>query len=190
MTATFRTSQPVSPIDATKPHVVLVGLPGAGKTAVGEALAQQLGRPFLDLDREIERREGMPITQIFAERGEPHFRQLETRVTEELKEVGGGMIVAPGGGWIASPGNVALLRPPARIIYLRVRPETALQRLGAERGTRPLLARPDALGELKRLYESRKALYESADLTVDTERLAVGGVIINVADAIRREGGA
>jgi XRE family aerobic/anaerobic benzoate catabolism transcriptional regulator len=82
------------------------------------------------------------------------------------------------------------LRPPAHIIYLRVRPETALKRLGAERASRPLLSRPDALGELKRLFDSRKALYESADLTVDTERLAVAQVIINVADAIRREGAA
>ena len=138
MTATFRTAQPVSPIDANKPHVVFVGLPGAGKTSVGEGVAQALGRAFLDLDREIERREGMPVSQIFGERGEHHFRKLEAQLTGELREVGG-MIVSPGGGWIAQPGNVELLRPPARIIYLRVRPETAIKRLGAERATRPLL---------------------------------------------------
>lgn len=187
MTATFRTSQPVSPIDTSVPHVILVGLPGAGKTSVGEGVAQSLGRGFLDLDREIERREGMPIAQIFGERGEHYFRQLETGLTEELRQVAGGYILSPGGGWIATASNLALLRPPARLIYLRVRPETALKRLGAERGTRPLLARPDAIGELKRLYDARRAAYESADLTIDTERLAVAQVIINVADAIRRE---
>ncbi|NUQ20261.1 MAG: shikimate kinase [Gemmatimonadaceae bacterium] len=189
MTATFRTSQPVSPIDANKPHVVLVGLPGAGKTVVGEGVGRSLGRAFLDLDREIERREGMPVAQIFGERGEHSFRTLETQLTQELREVGG-MILSPGGGWIVQPGNVELLRPPARIIYLRVRPETAIQRLGAERASRPLLVRPDPLAELKRLYESRRAAFETADVTIDTERKTVAQVIINVVDLVRREGAA
>jgi shikimate kinase len=185
--ATFRTSQPVSPIDAARPHVVLVGLPGSGKTTVGQGVATALGRPFLDLDREIERREGMTIAQIFGEKGEYAFRQLERSLTEELKEVGG-MILSPGGGWIASAENVLLLRPPARFIYLRVRLETAIKRLGPERSTRPLLIRPDPLGELRRLYEARKAAYEAADHSVDTERLTAQQVVEAVAELIRREG--
>jgi shikimate kinase len=187
--ATFRTSQPVSPIDAGRPHVVLVGLPGSGKTTVGEGLAKALGRPFLDLDREIERREGMTVGQIFGERGEYAFRQLEHALTEELKDVGG-MILSPGGGWIASPENVLLLRPPARFIYLRVKLETAIKRLGPQRSTRPLLIRPDPLGELRRLYEARKAAYEAADESVDTERLSPEQVIEAVAELIRRHGAA
>ena len=187
--ATFRTSQPVSPIDASRPHVVLVGLPGSGKTTVGEGLATALGRPFLDLDREIERREGMTVAQIFGERGEYAFRQLERALTEELKEVGG-MILSPGGGWIASPENVLLLRPPARFIYLRVRLETAIKRLGPQRSTRPLLVRPDPLGELRRLYEARKTAYEASDESVDTERLSVQQVIQAVTELVRRSGAA
>ena len=77
MTATFRTSQIVSDIDVGKPHLILVGLPGSGKTAVGEALAARLNRSFLDFDREIERRESATIAEIFAVRGEPYFRQQE-----------------------------------------------------------------------------------------------------------------
>lgn len=187
--ATFRTSQPVSPIDAGRPHVVLVGLPGSGKTTVGQGVATALGRPFLDLDHEIERREGVAVSQIFAERGEYAFRQLERALTEELKDVGG-MILSPGGGWIASPENILLLRPPARFIYLRVRVETAMKRLGPERATRPLLVRPDPLGELRRLFEMRKAAYEGADQTVDTERLTVQQVIDTVAELVRRQGAA
>ena len=189
MPATFRTSNPVFETDPSVPHVVLVGLPGAGKTVVGEGVSMAVRRPFLDLDHEIERREGMPISQIFAERGEHHFRDLERKITEELRGTGG-MILSPGGGWIADGGNVALLRPPARIIYLRVRPETALARLGSERSTRPLLQRPDPLGELKRLYEGRQAAYETADVTVDTEQLSVEQVINMVAEIIGRDGGA
>ena len=100
------------------------------------------------------------------------------------------MILSPGGGWITSPENVALLRPPARIIYLRVKPETALRRMGPERATRPLLFRPDPLLELRKLLEARKGAYESADITVDTDFQSVQEVINKVCELVRRDGGA
>ena len=81
------------------------------------------------------------------------------------------MVLAPGGGWVADPAVVALLKPPAKLIYLRVRPETALSRLGSTVGTRPLLSRPDPLAELQRLLEARRAAYQSADLEIGAENL-------------------
>jgi shikimate kinase len=168
MPATFRTSQTVSAIDPSKPHVVLVGLSGAGKSTVGPLVAQKLNRSFLDFDAEIERREGMPISQIFGERGEAGFRQLERKITEELKEFGN-MIIAPGGGWITNADVVSLIRPPAKLVYLRVRPETAIQRLRGVVGGRPLLNRPDPLGELNKLFQERRMLYQAADFEIGTE---------------------
>ena len=105
MTDTFRTSRSIGAIDPGKPHHVLVGLPGSGKSTVGAMVADRLGRTFLDFDTEIERREGMPIAQIFGERGEAAFRQLERKLTEELREFGN-MIVAHGGqiGVESEPG--------------------------------------------------------------------------------------
>ena len=170
MTGIFRTSQTVSALDPSKPHIVLVGLPGAGKSTVGALLAKKLTRTYLDFDLEIERREGMPIAQIFGERGEAGFRELERKLTEELKEFGN-MVLAPGGGWITDPAMVGLIRPPARMVYLRVRPETALQRLGGSSGGRPLLNRPDPLGELNKLFTDRRSLYQAADLEIGTELL-------------------
>ena len=168
MTGIFRTSQTVSALDPSKPHIVLVGLPGAGKSTVGAMLAQKLGKTFLDFDAEIERREGMPITQIFGERGEGGFRELEKKLTEELRDLGN-MVLAPGGGWITDPAVVGIIRPPAVLVYLRVRPEVALQRLSKEAGSRPLLNRPDPLGEIKKLFAARQQAYQAADHEFGTE---------------------
>src|SRR3954470_1753064 len=180
MTATFLTSNPVAAADPRRPRLVLLGLPGAGKSTIGKAVAERLGRTFLDFDLEIERRVGKSIMEIFGEKGEGHFRELERALTEELRSMGN-MILAPGGGWVSSPEVVGLIRPPARLVYLRVRPETALKRLGSERTTRPLLMRPDPLGELRRLLTARKALYESADHVIEAELLAVEEVIKRVS---------
>ena len=176
MTATFRTSQIVSDIEVGKPHLILVGLPGSGKSAAGEALGVRLNRSFLDFDREIERREGSSIAEIFAVRGEPYFRQKEIELTLELRQCGN-MVVAPGGGWVTNKGVVEIIRPPAQLIYLKVKPETALRRLGAERAARPLLSRPDPLGELRRLLDEREKLYEQADHVISAEVIDVKRVV-------------
>lgn len=177
----FRTSQPGSAADPSKPHLILVGLPGSGKTTVGQAVADKTGRTFLDFDLEIERREMRSIGQIFAERGEPYFRKKERELTEELTLVGN-MVVSPGGGWITNPDVVSLVRPPSRLIYLRVHPETALKRLGPMRAMRPLLARPDPRAELERLFEARKVAYEAADHVINTELYNLQRVIEKVIE--------
>jgi shikimate kinase len=181
MSPTFRTSHPGSAADPSKPHLILVGLPGSGKTTVGQAVALKTDRTFLDLDLEIERREGRSISQIFAERGEPYFRKKERELTEELLLVGN-MIVAPGGGWVSDPENVSLVRPPSQLVYLKVRPATALKRLGPMRTLRPLLMRPNPQDELERLLKARKDAYESAEHVVDTELLSAQKVIDRVIE--------
>jgi shikimate kinase len=170
MTGTSPSSIDAAAPDPAKPHIVLVGLPGAGKSTVGQMVAAKLGRTFLDFDVEIERRKGMPISQIFGELGEAGFRELERKLTEEMK-VTGNMVLSPGGGWVGDPETVALLRPPALMVYLRVRPETALKRLGGAVGGRPLLNRPDPLGELNKLFELRRTAYQAADMEIGTEQL-------------------
>jgi len=153
-----------------KPHVVLVGLPGAGKSTVGAVLAAKLSRPFLDFDVEVERREGMPISRIFGERGEAAFRRLERSLTEEM-QFRSNMVLAPGGGWVRNPETVSLLRPPATLIYLSVRPEMAVQRLADSIGRRPLLDRRDPLAVMSKLLEERRRAYQTADLEIATEAL-------------------
>jgi shikimate kinase len=165
---------------ALPPHLVLVGLPGVGKTTIGRGAAKRLARRFLDFDAEIERREGMSVREIFRKRGEDHFRVLEASLTRELSATGG-MVLSPGGGWITQTDSVELLRQAGRIIYLRAAPETVARRLRRVE-TRPLLAGRDPLVGLRELYEKRREAYEAADAVLDTERLSRQQLIARVVE--------
>ena len=133
-------------------------------------LARRLRVGFLDFDVEIVRREGMPIVEIFASRGELFFRDRERTLTEEVSRLPG-MVLAPGGGWVTQPEVVAMLRPRSRVVYLRISPVGALRRMGRRMSTRPLLQHPDPRGELERLLALRQAIYETAEVIVDVEHL-------------------
>ncbi len=149
-------------------HLVLVGLPGAGKSTVGRAVAKLLDRPFVDFDLEIERREGKPVSAIFAAAGEASFRKLEVDLTQEFVNKAP-MVLAPGGGWVTNPGVMDLLRPPGRLVHLRISPSGALKRLRRSRVVRPLLSVPDPSAVLDALWNSRSPLYSQADLEIDVE---------------------
>lgn len=153
-------------------HLVLVGLPGSGKTAAGRLAAERLARGFLDFDEEIERRGGRTVSEIFATDGEPHFRGLEHALSERVAREPA-MVLAPGGGWMTNVYAAATLRPSARIIYLRVTPGVALARMGDALHVRPLLAGPDPRGALDGLLARRAAVYETADHALDTTALSL-----------------
>lgn len=151
-----------------------------GKTTIGRAAARRLGRSFVDFDQEIERRAGMSVREIFRIEGEEHFRALEFALTEELSS-SGGMVLSPGGGWITQQRSVELLRSAGRIIYLRASPEAVAGRLRRVE-TRPLLAGRDPVVALRELYEKRRALYETADVVLDTESLVRQQLIAKIVE--------
>jgi shikimate kinase len=152
------------------PHIVLVGLPGSGKSTVGPLLAEALGAPFVDIDHEIERSERMSVSDIFSTRGEGAFRVLETAMTKKLAAQSP-HVIAAGGGWMADEANVTALRPPARIIHLKVSVPKAIERLGPGINRRPLLAGPAAGDRLRAIASARMPLYSRADAEIDTESL-------------------
>ena len=161
--------------------LVLVGLPGAGKSTVGRLAAERMGWAFVDLDAlVVEQAGGTSIPRLFAEEGEPAFRARERRATESLvgrRE----LVVASGGGWMANPGCPELLRPPARIIHLHVGVPAALERLALSRDPRPLLAVADPASALGALAERRAAAYAGADAVLDTEVLDLQQLVEKVA---------
>jgi shikimate kinase len=154
--------------------IVLVGFMGAGKTTVGRLLAGKLGVPFADSDLVIEERAGKPVRQIFADDGEPAFRQLEHEVIAEL--LGGpDLVLAAGGGAAAHPGTRALLSA-VLVVYLRVSYAEAMHRVGGDQ-SRPMLARPD----VGQLYTERDPLYRAAaSCTVDTDARAPEEIALDV----------
>lgn len=167
-------------------HLVLVGLPGAGKSGTGRVVARRLGVPFIDFDRVIAERSGLSVADFFARHGEPAFRALEVALTRELVDAPAA-VLAPGGGWVTNPGVMELLRPPARIAHLRIRPAAAVNRLRRSATVRPLLETPDPLGAMRRLWESRQELYARADLEVDVE--VVGRQrLVELLAALARDG--
>jgi shikimate kinase len=162
------------------PHLILVGLPGVGKTTIGKGAAKALGRPFLDFDEEIQRRAGLEVREIFRLQGEEQFRVLERMLSLELSSLGG-MVLSPGGGWITQTESVELLRRAGRIIYLRASPEAVARRLRRVE-TRPLLAGRDPVVALTELYEKRRSLYETADFVIDAQRFARQRLITKVVE--------
>lgn len=147
----------------------LVGMMGAGKSAVGSHLAARLGRPFVDTDALVEEVAGKPIAAIFAEEGEAAFRRLERAAIERV--AGRSAIVALGGGAIAQPGVAERLAESGSVVYLRARPETLLARIGDADG-RPLLAGLDTVARLDRVREllrTRQPDYARATLVVDVD---------------------
>ena len=158
--------------EGTAAHLVLLGLPGAGKSTVGPIVARALGRRFVDLDAEIERREGRSVAAIFGEMGEAEFRRLEGRVTAELLAPDQPpMVLAPGGGWVEDPANRARLRDGVMSVYIRVTPAVALARMGEAAATRPLLAGGQAKEKLDRILERREALYMQSQHTVSADSM-------------------
>ena len=153
---------------ASAGHLVLVGLPGAGKTTVGRLVAARVGRPFLDFDAELERRHGQSVPELFASQGEPAFRSMEIALTDEVAQRPP-MVLAPGGGWIMNPGVVDRLRPPARLVHLHIAPELAVERLRASGVERPVVRGARPLEALHRLWERRRERYATADWILDVE---------------------
>jgi shikimate kinase / 3-dehydroquinate synthase len=146
--------------------IVLVGLPGSGKSVVGRLLAGHLGRPFVDTDELVERRTGRAPAAIIGEDGEPAFRAAERAAIGAIDR---GAVVATGGGALNDPLNRWDLWQQGAVVWLRVPEESLVTRLAADRAVRPLL-RPDPLAGLRRLAAERAPFYRAADHVVDAHR--------------------
>ena len=141
-----------------KENLVLIGMPGSGKSSVGAILTETTGKPLADTDRLIVEKAGKPIPDIFREDGEPAFRDLESEVIRELS-LQGGQIISTGGGAVLRPENVTMLRQNGRLFWLDRDPDSLVPT-----DDRPLA---DTVAKMKTLYQEREPIYRaSADVII------------------------
>ncbi|MEO5692335.1 MAG: shikimate kinase [Usitatibacter sp.] len=165
-------------------NIFLVGMMGAGKTTLGKTLAQRLQLEFVDTDRILVERTGVPVATIFEIEGEAGFRKRETQAIAELCEQQG-CVVATGGGAILAEENRVAMRNNGTVVYLRARLENLWERTRHD-SSRPLLATVDPRATLAHLLEIRDPLYkEAAHLIVDTGTQSASALVSRVVAALR-----
>ncbi|MFA5339375.1 MAG: shikimate kinase [Candidatus Omnitrophota bacterium] len=168
-------------------NIILVGFMGAGKTAVGKALAGLLKRDFVDLDEKIEKREGMPIAEIFAKKGEPYFRKVEKDAVKEMASLYTGVVTGTGGGAVIDKENVVNLKSNGILFYLDASPAKILERTKGHTH-RPLLNVSDPKEKISELLAKRAEFYAQADHRIDTDNLSVDEVAEKIISLLKEDG--
>lgn len=166
-------------------NIFLVGMMGSGKTTVGKALARRLGRIFVDSDREIVERTGVPIATIFEIEGEAGFRRRESSVLAELAQRRDS-VIATGGGAVIAEENRRLMRAYGTVVYLRTSVDHLHERTRRDIA-RPLLASGDRRATLVALLEAREPLYrETAHIIVESGSPSAGSLAGRIVEALSR----
>ncbi len=168
-----------------KRHIVLVGLPGSGKTTVGRLAAKLLGTAFTDIDETVVSAAGMPVAEIFRVGKEAQFRRIE-RAAMDGALAAAPHVIAPGAGWMAQQGNLAAAAE-AVVVYLKISPEATAARLAGDR-SRPLLQDADPAARISELLLERERWYRQAHAEVNAAG-AAEAVATEVVRAARSLGG-
>ena len=165
-------------------NIVLTGFMGSGKTLVSKHLAERTGRKVLETDEMIVELEGKPVTEIFSESGEIHFRKVEKQVVLELSKRDN-IIIDCGGGVVLDKENIAALREKGVVIYLSASPKEIYRRIKDQKH-RPLLNVEDPAGRILELFKKREPYYAQADCVVDTDGKSVAQVCDEVLDLMEK----
>lgn len=163
--------------------VVLVGLMGCGKSAIGRRLATRMGLPFVDADEEIEKAHKKTINEIFADHGEPYFRDGERRVIQRLL-ASGPQVLATGGGAFMNAETRASIAQSGVSVWLKAELPVLLRRV-AKRDTRPLLKSGDPETIMRNLMDQRYPVYSGADITVESRDVAHEVIVCEILEALR-----
>jgi XRE family aerobic/anaerobic benzoate catabolism transcriptional regulator len=164
----------VSDAGLNRPRVLsLLGLRGAGKTAIGMRVAERLGVAFIELDALVEREAGMSLAGLFELHGAAYYRRIERQALVAFLSARTSAVLATGGGIVTDEETFAILRRETRTVWLKARPEDHLARVRAQGDLRPMANHRDALSDVRRILAAREPLYARADVTVDTSALGL-----------------
>lgn len=163
-------------------NLLLIGFMGCGKSTVGIRLSYKLRRVVEDTDKLIEKKEGLSIYDIFTQKGETVFRQMETECLKDLLTIKEERVISTGGGLPMKRENHALLRELGTVFYLRISPESVWERLKNDT-TRPLLQCENPLERIRTLLHEREPLYaEAADVTICVDHLSMEQVLNEIIE--------
>jgi XRE family aerobic/anaerobic benzoate catabolism transcriptional regulator len=173
---------------AAPPMIALLGLRGAGKSAIGARLAKRLRVPFVELDAVVAREAGMSLATIFEMHGEAYFHRLEraalVRLLDEAR--GRGIVLATGGSLVTDEAAFALLRDRTTTLWLKARPRDHWDRVVAQGDVRPMRDRANAMNELKALLAAREHLYARAQHAIDTSSVPLDEAVERVVKTLTR----
>jgi XRE family aerobic/anaerobic benzoate catabolism transcriptional regulator len=151
-----------------KNRIALIGLRGAGKTALGQRLADDLGFPFIELSREIEQFAGCQISEIHNLYGANAYRRYERRALEEAIQIYPEVVIATPGGLVSDSANFNVLLSHCTTVWLQADPSDHMARVAAQGDMRPMAASREAMEDLKRILDGRSAFYSKADMAINT----------------------
>lgn len=154
--------------DAKNGRIALVGLRGAGKSTLGAKLAQSLGVPFIELDREVEAEAGAALGEVFSMYGQEAFRRFERKALARVLKTHPRAVIATGGSLVTDPDTYNLLLDHCTCVWLKATPEEHMARVMAQGDLRPFKGRSAALEEIRRLLADRDRLYARADAVLST----------------------
>ncbi len=179
--------------DATKtsaPIVALLGLRGAGKSAIGARVAKRLRVPFVELDALVAREAGMSLGTIFEMHGEAYFHRLERETLKKLLDDAGyrGAVLATGGSIVSDAETFALLKKRTLTLWLKARARDHWDRVVAQGDVRPMRDRTNAMSELRSLLKARKDLYAQAAHAIDTSSMDLDEAVERVVQAVVSDG--
>jgi XRE family aerobic/anaerobic benzoate catabolism transcriptional regulator len=163
-------------------RIALIGLRGAGKSSLGQMLADSMEFPFIELSREVERLAGCSIREIYDLYGTNAYRRYERRALEEAVQIHPDVVIATPGGIVSDPATFNELLAHCTTIWLQASPEEHMGRVAAQGDYRPMAASPEAMEDLKRILAGRAAFYSKADFVLDTG----GRALADSFDALRK----
>ncbi|WP_299226265.1 shikimate kinase [Sulfurihydrogenibium sp.] len=163
-------------------NIYLVGFMGSGKSTVGKILAEKLNMNFIDIDKLIEEKEGMKIKDIFEQKGEGYFRELERKQIEAVVKQEG-LVVSTGGGLGANLDNMNLMKKNGDVVWLDVSLNTVLDRLKNDQD-RPLLKQPTE--KIRQLFEERKNVYRLANIRINADKKTPSQIVEEILTKIKR----
>jgi XRE family aerobic/anaerobic benzoate catabolism transcriptional regulator len=166
-------------------RIALIGLRGAGKSTLGQMLADDLDLPFIELSREIEKVAGCSVREIHDLYGTNAYRRYERRALEETVQIYAEVVIATPGGIVSDPATFNQLLAHCTTVWLQARPEEHMGRVAAQGDTRPMAASREAMDDLRRILSGRAAFYSKADLSVDTSGHDLAQSFALLRDAVR-----